>query len=460
MSLAERVAELGKGRFATVECWKLTDKRLVAIKSFCTDNSETTDRETQILKSVGSGCSYVATVADSNIKIHNSTPCIAMDAYLGGSLTKHIQQCRGSGLDISVVRGYECELVSALSHLEEKCCIHRDIKSSNCILDHAGHLKLCDFGSAKILAPTSMSRPATASKAERPVTEEPHHTSRTYTITGTAVIISPEMAACTVGYDHSVDNWAAGVLLYELLTGRLPAWDRASPALDTNTDNKMLTAWPSEADAEAARVAIAMDSTSTSTPAPSSSHDTTQAEAKAPSRPSTATNKPSSAVPTLVYQEQIRTAAERAWFIKSVDPNFGQTGNTTKTAANNDLNAILGNFSFTPKKSKEQILREHACELVRVLLTVCPARRLTRLRESTSKSASAASGPYKPTSWSAALRDHPFFDGVEWVRVDAGLSPPPNEHFDRRLGCMELLSEFDSASDELTDAQQALFEGF
>ena len=454
MSLAEKITELGKGRFATVECWRLSDKRLVAIKSFCAVISEARNNEARILNTLGSTCSYIAKVAENSIHTHNGAPCMVMDAYLGGSLTKHVQQCRGSGLDITVIQGYLCELVSALSHLEEAHCIHRDIKSSNVVLDHLGHLKLCDFGSAKILLSGHMARPTTASKAERPATENTNHYSRTYTITGTAVVMAPEMAACSTGYDHSVDYWAVGVLLYELLTCRLPAWDRTTPELGIGLDSKTSTTWPCEVDAEVARLAISMDGALNT----ASEVDCAQADARAASRPTTATNKSPSTASTTPNNDIVNSAARRSWFLHTVDPTFGVT-KSVQPNTNNDLNAILGNFSFTPKKSKEQVMQEHAFDLVRVLLTVCPMRRLSRLSEASATN-NGTSAIYRPSSWSAALRWHPFFSDVDWERVDAGLTPPPNEHFDRRLGCMELLSEFDTCGDELTDAQQALFEGF
>jgi serine/threonine protein kinase len=454
MSLIERVVELGKGRFATVECWRLTDGALVAIKAFNHGNIEARERELQSLKSVHTATGYVASIANQSIEMNNNIQCIVMEAYLGGSLNKHIQQCRGSGLHITVIQSYLCELMSALSHLENVGCIHRDIKSSNCVLDHLGHLKLCDFGSAKVFKPNPTipsSRPSTATKADREVVS----TQRTYTITGTSVIMGPEMAAASIGYDYSVDSWAVGVLLYELLTSRLPAWDRSSSAGDA--EPKESSAWPTDVNAEIARNAIAYDE---SVNAP---HASEHSDVKVSTRPSSATNLSSASGSnhTSNSHASVDSTVLRSWFLHSVDPTFGDTASTVTASAQNDLNAILGNFSFTPKKSQDQILHERAYELVRILLTVSPTRRFARLLSSLNRLATSST-PRSTASWSAAIRMHLFFADVDWERVDAGHTPPPNVDFDRRLGCLELLREFDTGNEEeeLTAAQQALFEGF
>lgn len=52
--------------------------------------------------------------------------------------------------------------------------------------------------------------------------------------------------------------------------------------------------------------------------------------------------------------------------------------------------------------------------------------------------------------------DHPFFAGVDWGAVNAGLSPPPDVDFNRDLGFSDLLEE----GEDLKDVESNLFEGF
>ena len=74
-----------------------------------------------------------------------------MQPYLGGPLHRHIRRSLNGRLQVNVARIYTAELVDALLYLRNKNCIHRDIKSSNCVLDHRGRIKLCDFDNATII---------------------------------------------------------------------------------------------------------------------------------------------------------------------------------------------------------------------------------------------------------------------------------------------------------------------
>lgn len=73
---------------------------------------------------------------------------VAMQPYFGGPLHRHIRISSNGKLNINVARIYSAELVDALLYLHRKKCIHGDIKSSNCVLDHRGRIKLCDFDKA------------------------------------------------------------------------------------------------------------------------------------------------------------------------------------------------------------------------------------------------------------------------------------------------------------------------
>ena len=49
-------------------------------------------------------------------------------------------------LDVGVVRGVACQLVSALFYLHSHCILHCDMKPQNILLGKSGTIKLCDFG--------------------------------------------------------------------------------------------------------------------------------------------------------------------------------------------------------------------------------------------------------------------------------------------------------------------------
>mmetsp|Transcript_13011 Transcript_13011/g.36656 ORF Transcript_13011/g.36656 Transcript_13011/m.36656 type:complete len:216 (+) Transcript_13011:94-741(+) len=84
--------------------------------------------------------------------------------------------------------------------------IHRDIKPENLLLDHQGNVKLGDWGSS-VHAPSS----------------------RRKTFVGTRDYLAPEMIEGKQ-YDAHTDNWALGVLTFELLTGHPPFEDASQAA--------------------------------------------------------------------------------------------------------------------------------------------------------------------------------------------------------------------------------------
>ncbi|KAK6048601.1 kinase domain protein [Cooperia oncophora] len=90
------------------------------------------------------------------------------------------------------------QLADALSYCHAKRVIHRDIKPENILLDSKGNIKIADFGWAVV-----------------------SNHSRRETICGTLDYLPPEMISGHT-HDHTVDNWAVGVLLFEMLVGRPP----------------------------------------------------------------------------------------------------------------------------------------------------------------------------------------------------------------------------------------------
>ena len=114
-------------------------------------------------------------------------------------------------------RFYTAELILAVESIHKLDCIHRDIKPDNILIDKNGHIKLSDFGLAKISENLGQS-PILYNKKNKK--NRPTH-QKNYSCVGTAYYVAPEVLKKT-GYSEDIDWWSVGVIFFEMLVGYAP----------------------------------------------------------------------------------------------------------------------------------------------------------------------------------------------------------------------------------------------
>jgi len=115
----------------------------------------------------------------------------------GGELFRHLVEVRK--FPEPTAKFFAAQVALALAHLHSKKIIYRDLKPENVLLGEDGYLLVADFGLAKFVQDGELAN----------------------SFCGTAEYLAPEMLIGN-GHDYSVDWWALGILIYEMVVGIPP----------------------------------------------------------------------------------------------------------------------------------------------------------------------------------------------------------------------------------------------
>lgn len=115
------------------------------------------------------------------------------------------------------------QICEALAYAHQLGVVHRDIKPENILLDRQGHVKIADFGLAKLAGGET---PEWSLTGSRQVMGTPHY-------------MAPEQFEAPRSVDHRADIYALGVVFYEMLTGELPLGRFAPPSQTSGVDARV-----------------------------------------------------------------------------------------------------------------------------------------------------------------------------------------------------------------------------
>ncbi len=193
---------IGTGGMAMVykaHCHRLN--RLVAIKVLKEELADDADfrRRFQDESQAVAMLSHPNIVSVYDVSHSSDTEYIVMELIDGITLKQYMQQ-KGA-LPWREALHFITQIMKALSHAHSRGIIHRDIKPQNIMILRDGTVKVADFGIARLVSSTQST-----------LTQE---------ALGSVHYISPEQAKGS-HIDARSDIYSAGVVLYEMLTGRLP----------------------------------------------------------------------------------------------------------------------------------------------------------------------------------------------------------------------------------------------
>ncbi len=138
--------------------------------------------------------------------------------YIDGPTLKNLIENKGALPEEQAVE-YSLQICSALSAAHKKGIIHRDIKPHNILMESDENLKVTDFGIAKSVA---------------------SGISKSGQVIGSVYYVSPEQAKGEV-LDQRSDIYSLGIVMYEMLTGRLPYTGEKSVSVALKHINERIT---------------------------------------------------------------------------------------------------------------------------------------------------------------------------------------------------------------------------
>ena len=189
---------IGKGSFSTIyKGYNKHSKKVFAIKEMSIDkkhNKSNIKRELNVLKKMDN--QYIVKLYDVIIDTNYNNIYFVLDYFPNGDLAKFLNH---KPLKEKYTRKYMKQLSEGLKYLLNYNILHRDLKPQNILLTEEYNIKITDFGFAKQLQNNVMLT----------------------TLCGSPMYMAPEIIN-KKDYDIKSDLWSVGIIMYEMLYGKVP----------------------------------------------------------------------------------------------------------------------------------------------------------------------------------------------------------------------------------------------
>ncbi|HYL04994.1 MAG TPA: protein kinase [Thermoanaerobaculia bacterium] len=191
----------GGGMGVVYKGWDLRLERYAAVKFLSPHRSSSDDFKRRFAREARTA---------SRLEHANICTVFETDETDDGRLFIAMAFCEGEALKRKIERGplplpqalaIAAQVAAGLAAAHDKGVVHRDVKPGNVMVAEDGRVKIVDFGIARMADETRLTR--------------------TGDVMGTTAYISPEQFL-SADVDHRSDLWSLGVVLYEMVTGRLP----------------------------------------------------------------------------------------------------------------------------------------------------------------------------------------------------------------------------------------------
>ena len=214
--ILSKIGAGGMGEVFLAQDTKLDRK--VAIKFLNQEFSKDADKLNRFIREAkaASALNHPNILTIHEVGDHDGTNYIVTELIDGKTLREHLSP--KESLQLNQILKIGVQVAEALSAAHTAGIVHRDIKPENIMIRKDGYAKVLDFGLAKLSEPGAV---ATGSEAASEDATKVQINTTPGMVMGTVSYMSPEQARGNPT-DARTDIWSLGIVLYEMLAGKVP----------------------------------------------------------------------------------------------------------------------------------------------------------------------------------------------------------------------------------------------